>query len=338
MVPQEHSSLVAYTTLKVGGPARYLFEVTTLEALQKARSFARQMNVPLLVLGAGSNVLVSDAGFAGVVVINQLMGRDYQRVSETTTLVVCGAGESLDAVVADTVEKGYWGLENLSHIPGTVGATPVQNVGAYGVEVSDRIVAVQAVHLETGEIKTFAPAECQFGYRDSYFKSTAGRAWIITSVTFTLSTAANGAVLGYADLKQFADTHTSVSVQDVRNEIIRIRSSKFPDWHTVGTAGSFFKNPLISSEQLQSILQSYPAMPHFVQPDGRYKIALGWVLDKVCNLKGYTQGAVGLYENQALVLINYGDSAAAIEELVQHVGATVLEKTGITIEPEVRFV
>lgn len=338
MQVQENITLAPYTTLKVGGPARYLVEVDSVEMLQLALQFAAQAAVPALILGAGSNVLFADQGYEGLVIINKIAGTQYIDNDTDGVLVVCGAGEDLDAVVAETVARGYIGLENLSHIPGTVGATPVQNVGAYGVEVADRIIAVQAVNVRTGEKKEFTNQACQFAYRDSYFKSAAGREWVITTVTFALSKNPSHLNLAYADLATFAAAQSEITAQAVRDEIIRIRSGKFPDWHTIGTAGSFFKNPFVTPEQLAHIQQSHPDVPHFKQSDGTFKIPLGWILDKVCNLKGYTQGKVGLYEHQALVLINHGDSADAVTALVTHVTQLVADKTGIAIEPEVRIV
>jgi UDP-N-acetylmuramate dehydrogenase len=288
-----------------------------------------------LLLGSGSNVLVSDAGYPGVVIVNQIKGVDYQPTADGTVRVTMGAGELLDDVIAAAVSHGYWGLENLSHIPGTVGAAPIQNVGAYGVEVSALITSVRAVSLSTGEVRTFSNQDCQFAYRDSYFKTPAGRDWVITSVTCTLTTDRNPR-LEYGDLQQL-DTATC-TLAAIRAKVIDIRSGKFPDWHTVGTAGSFFKNPIVSAEHRDQLLQQYPALPTFVMPDGRYKISLGWVLDHVCNRRGYSRGAVGLYQNQALVLINTGDSATAIETFANEIVALVYEKTAITIEPEVRFV
>jgi len=328
-------SLASYTTLKVGGKAAHLAMVSTEAELQQVRQFAGQIDAPVLLLGSGSNVLVSDEGYAGVVLVNQIKGIDYQSPSEGKVSVTIGAGELLDDVVADAAARGYWGLENLSHIPGTVGAAPIQNVGAYGVEVSQLITSVRAVSLSSGAVRVFDNQDCQFAYRDSYFKTAAGRDWVITSVTCSLLTERNPQ-LQYGDLTQL-DTD-ACTVAEVRSKVIAIRSGKFPDWHVVGTAGSFFKNPIISATHHNQLVAQHPALPTFVMNDGRYKISLGWVLDHVCGLRGHYDGSVGLYENQALVLINTGDSAAAITNFATKVADTVFEKTAIKIEPEVRFV
>jgi UDP-N-acetylmuramate dehydrogenase len=330
----ENVDLAHYTTLKVGGPARYFTVVQSVDELEQARQFAQQTDVPVVVFGQGSNVLVSEHGYDGLVIINQILGKSYQEESTATF----GAGENWDDVVADTVAQGLWGLENLSHIPGTVGATPVQNVGAYGVEVSDLITSVEAFSLQTGAIKTFQNSECKFAYRDSYFKTDTGRDWIITSVTFSLSRDSSAAVLGYADLRTFTESKMDFTQLELRNEIIRIRSQKFPDWQQVGTAGSFFKNPIVSKQHLDELLTQYPDLPHFLQPNGKYKIALGWILDKICNLRGYCDGEVCLSQHQALVLLNHGTSAGKVIEFVSYVQTEVYKKTKIKIEPEVRFV
>src|SRR5690606_6356990 len=201
---KEQILLNAYTTLHVGGVADYLIEVRDQDELRAALQFAKKhTTVQPLILGSGSNVLINDHGYRGVVIINKIKGRTYGEDSSAVCLQV-GAGEILDEVIAETVDKGLWGLENLSAIPGTVGATPVQNVGAYGVEVASLITEVRALHRETLEEKTFAPAACQFAYRDSFFKTAAGREWIITDVTFALSSQFNP-VVSYADLAHLAD-------------------------------------------------------------------------------------------------------------------------------------
>ena len=337
MQMQENIALARYTTLKVGGTGRFVAHVGTLAGFEQARLFAVQIDAPVLVLGHGSNVLISDQGYAGVVIINQILSRSYQEGEDGTIQATFGAGENFDEVVADTVSRGYWGLENLSHIPGTVGATPIQNVGAYGVEVANLIVGVQAVSLITGEQKEFSNQDCQFGYRDSFFKTQSGREWMITHVTYRLTTSEQSAVLGYADLKTFAEKTNILSAQNIRQEIIRIRSEKFPDWQQIGTAGSFFKNPTISQSKLTSLLEKYPELPHYPQPDSSVKVSLGWILDKICGLRGYSDGDVSLSKHQALVLLNRGESAAAITDFVAQVTDEVYQKTQIAIEPEVRI-
>jgi len=336
MHTQEHVTLASYTTLKVGGPARYLATVRDLTDLEAVSAFIADQNLPYFILGSGSNLLVTDKGFSGVVIKNEILGIDFQEKTENKVISEFGAGESLDAIVAKTTELNYWGLENLSHIPGTIGATPVQNVGAYGVEVSSLILGVRAYNLQTGEHRRFTNADCEFAYRESFFKTQAGREWIITHVTFELQKNPNP-ILDYKDLSHLSAI-PDINQQDIRKTVIEVRSQKFPDWEQVGTAGSFFKNPIVSTEQALALQSQYPELPVYqISPD-QSKVSLGYILDKVCGLKGFTRGNVSLYQNQALVLVQTGDSAADVQDFISHVSKIVADKTGIIIEQEVRTV
>lgn len=332
---QEQVPLCEYTTLQVGGPARYFCTVNSVAELQQARQFALHTDVPVLLLGSGSNVLIQDQGFAGLVIHNHIQHQSYT-VSGSQVTARFGAGDLLDNVIAQTVSLGYWGLENLSHIPGTVGATPVQNVGAYGVEISDVISTVEACHLDTGEERVFSNADCQFAYRDSFFKSDAGSRWCITAVLCELITSPTP-ILTYKDLMSLQDERP-LTQQLIRETVIKIRAAKFPDWTVVGTAGSFFKNPIIPTSQAEALIERYPDLPVYAVSDGQTKVSLGYILDKICGLKGYTQGSVGLFDKQALVLVNTGTSAGAVTSFAADVIEQVFEHTGITIEQEVRTV
>jgi len=334
---EENISLAAHTTLHIGGVARYFVEVGTVEEVKEAARFAEQNALPLLVIGGGSNMLVADEGFAGLVILNRLAGREYHVVGDGTVELVCQSGEMLDTVVADSVAKGYWGLENLSAIPGTVGATPVQNVGAYGVEVSQLISQVAVYNLVTGESEIFSNDECDFAYRESFFKKEIGKNYFITAVHFILREDATPKI-GYVDLqKKFGGTTPTLA--EVREEVIKIRSQKFPDWHVLGTAGSFFKNPTIPRYEADRLHALYPELPQYEAGPGMVKISLGYVLDKLCGLKGYTKGNVGLYEAQALVLVNHGGATASeIKKFAMHIADLVFVKTKIVITPEVQFI
>lgn len=334
---QENIVLANHTTLHIGGVARYYAEASSKEALFEAVDFAKEREMPVLFLGGGSNLLISDDGFAGLVIKNSFLGIEAREESDGVILKV-GSGEILDEVVLHTVEKGWWGMENLTSIPGTVGATPVQNVGAYGVEVGDLIRGVRAVNIETREEKFFSNSECEFGYRDSYFKTEVGRKFFITEVEFNLSTVANQKV-SYSDLKKFFGDEVNPTQKEIREAVRNIRAQKFPDWTKVGTAGSFFKNPLVTKEHHEQLQKEYPDLPGYDTEEGMIKISLGYVLDKVCALKGYREGNVGLSEAQALVLINYDDaSAEEVKLFVEKIQAKVFEKTKIKIFPEVIFV
>ena len=327
--------LAAHTTLQVGGIADYFAVVTSKEELQQVLQFAEQTAVPVFVLGGGSNVLFPDTGYRGLVIKNAIQFRHEEEAGDTVS-VTAGAGENWDAFVADMCAAGYWGVENLSAIPGTVGATPIQNVGAYGAEVSELITQVTATHKETSEEKLFTHAECGFGYRDSCFKSVAGKQWIVTAVTFRLSKTPQPN-FRYADLQSLT-TVKNISATNVRTAVMAIRAQKFPDWSRVGTAGSFFKNPIVTEADYDRLKKLYPDMPAHQISSGDWKLSLGWILDKVCDLKGFCVGDVCLYQKQALVLTNTGSSAKAIHTFVARVIKTVFEKTQITIEPEVLLV
>jgi UDP-N-acetylmuramate dehydrogenase len=227
-------------------------------------------------------------------------------------------------------------VENLSAIPGTVGATPIQNVGAYGAEVSEVITQVTATNKDTGAEKQFTHDECQFDYRDSYFKSVAGKQWIVTTVTFKLSTIPQPN-FRYADLQSLATT-AHISPGAVAEAVRDIRSAKFPDWSVVGTAGSFFKNPLVTAADYTRLTALYPDLPAHQTSTGDWKLSLGWILDKVCGLKGFCVAGVCLSQKQALVLTNTGSSAEDIYTFVELVTKQVFEKTQIKIEPEVLLV
>jgi len=330
---EENVALSTYTTLKVGGPADHFVEVHNTDELKEVLLFSKEKAVPLSVIGGGSNVLVTDEGFRGLVIKNSLCGIKDIVHSDNVYLRV-GAGESLDDLVQYASDKNFWGIENLSAIPGTVGATPIQNVGAYGVEVATMITEVIAINKLTHEEKNFSNKECLFGYRDSYFKTKAGKDWIITEVVFKL-TLIKSPQLEYGTLKDLKYI-PSLTPAKIREKVISIRSEKFPNWREVGTAGSFFKNPIIRTSEFEALQVRYPAMVGYDLGDGTTKVPLGWILDNICNLKGYCENGVCLYEHQALVLINKNAvSMKVINEFAKEVEKKVEEKTGIKIEREV---
>lgn len=330
---EQNVPLKSFTTLQVGGPAAWFAQVTSESELIDTVAQAKERQLPIRVIGGGSNVLVPDNGLSGLTIKNAISGWTEEPY-DTSVLVTIGAGEVLDRAVAYAVSKEYWGLENLSHIPGSVGATPVQNVGAYGVEIGELITEVRALNTETNTIETLSKDVCQFGYRDSLFKRPVGKKYIITHVTCRLSTIANP-MLSYKDLaERFQDS--SPTIADVRNAIIEIRSKKFPDWKKVGTAGSFFKNPIVRRVTYEQLRTEYPGLPGFDVTDNDVKIPLGWILEHVCGLRGVEEGNVGTYAGQALVLIaKQGATASEIETFANKIVDTVFDKTGLKIEWEV---
>jgi UDP-N-acetylmuramate dehydrogenase len=262
-----------------------------------------------------------------------LKGVAYDCKSEDVRVTV-GAGVALDTLIDEVVERGMWGLENLSAIPGSVGAVPVQNVGAYGVEASDVIHEVYAYDCSTHEEVVLTRDACRFGYRDSLFKQNEGKRYIITAVVFRLSRIPSPH-LGYKDLAVRFPTGDMPTLSTIRDAVIEIRKEKFPDWHTVGTAGSFFKNPVITRAHYAELCERYPELPGFPYAGG-IKIPLGWILDRVLNLRGYREGSVGLYEKQALVLVHHGGGTAnEIYAFSERIITRVYEATGVQVEREV---
>ena len=422
---RENVPLRDLTTFRVGGTARYFCVVTSEAELVEAIDFSRaggtngSDQVPFFILGGGSNILVSDAGFEGLVIKMEIRGVSYgtdtmnmnvgarggttslerhleeigqltksrlfskknpekmaqnnaslsqeielsenleeaekSTMTPDTIRVTAGAGENWDDFVATCVERKLYGLENLSGIPGTVGAAPVQNIGAYGSEVSQtidsvRVLDTQAASGSSERFFDFPNANCHFGYRDSIFKhekNADGTArYIIVSVTFGLKKDAP-LNISYKDLQEY-DLN---NIADVRLAILAIRAAKLPDIRTIGTAGSFFKNPIISVEHFNKLKEKYaniPSYPVGVENDSTHtslvKVPLAWILDHVCGYKGMQRGNIGTYGNQALVIVNRfsatGIPATAFEikKLAVEMAAAVKEKTDINIEPEVQYV
>lgn len=329
-----HVPLAPHTTLHVGGVAEQFVSVTSRKELHAALAHASNEAMPVTILGGGSNVLISDDGVPGLVIKNEIHGITCKKQG---TVVYCtvGAGESWDAFVAHAVTHGWWGIENLSAIPGSVGATPIQNVGAYGVEVATVIESVEVFDQVTGTIQRLTPAECAFAYRDSLFKHADGRNYIVTAVTFALHTTPTPQ-LQYADLQNYFGADASPTLGAVRDAVIEIRSRKFPDWHKTGTAGSFFKNPIITRKHYEALLAKHPKLPMYPVDEERVKVPLGWVLDNMLQLRGVHHGNVGTYKGQALVIVNCGSaSAREIDQFATMIEERVYDATGITIAREV---
>ncbi len=348
MTIAENVQLNQYTTFRIGGPARFFVSVKNIVDLTDALLFAQQRSLPIFILGGGSNILMSDEGFDGLVIRIEIAGvtfaekEDNPEVPEGTTLVVAGAGEAWDPFVGQTVERGLYGLETLSLIPGTVGAAPVQNIGAYGAEVKSSVRWVEAMHVETGELRIFANSECEFSYRMSFFKTHEGKKYVITRVGFLLRKIGSPNT-SYRDIQKYIEEHKltplEVTLQRVRDMVIEIRTNKLPSVNDYGTAGSFFKNPIISQNDYEKLLVLYPMMPSYPTGTDNVKIPAAWMLDNLCGFKGFREGDVGVYKNQALVLINFGSATAEqIKDLAQQMIDCVKLKTNIILEREVEYV
>jgi UDP-N-acetylmuramate dehydrogenase len=335
----ENISFKDFTTFRTGGTARWFFCVQSVEEVRSAILFAKEKKLPFFILGGGSNVLVSDDGYFGVVIQMKIMGMRFEEKENGLVSVTAGAGEDWDGFVGETVSRGLVGLENLSLIPGTVGAAPVQNIGAYGREVKDIIFEVEIFDTETFEIKKIPNKACGFGYRDSFFKSEEGKENIILNVSFDLKK--NGELkMEYKDVQEYFSKNniSSVGVVDVRKAVIAIRKEKLPDVNKYGTAGSFFKNPILSQERIEEMLRIYPDMPVYSAGINTKKVPAGWLLDRVCGLRGFQRGGVGTYKNQALVIVNHGNATTKdILEFAQSLQDEVKNKTGIILEPEIQL-
>lgn len=292
-----------------------------------------------MVLGGGSNVVFTK-DWPGTILLNRIGGIEVVRSFKHCVWVRVGGGVVWHDLVTWAVAAGYGGLENLSLIPGTVGAAPIQNIGAYGVELRDVFVQLEAVDLEGGTRRIFRRVDCQFGYRDSIFKGVLRGRYAITQVTLRLRKAPHRLHLDYGDIRRQLTAHGVLQpgIADVAEAVIAIRRAKLPDPAVLGNCGSFFKNPEISHAEWVRLQASWPEAPHFPLPDGRIKVPAGWLIEQ-CGWKGYRQGSVGVYERQALVLVNLGGATGAeVAAMAAAIQASVKEKFGIFLEAEVNLI
>ena len=339
MLVEKNVPLQPFNTLHIVAKAHSLVRIVSEADVQGALASAQGgLLLPALILGGGSNIVFT--GDVKVPVLKvEIMGRRVLQETRRAVIVEAGAGENWHDFVTWTLQQGYPGLENLALIPGTVGAAPVQNIGAYGIELQDRFESLDAVDLRTGRSLTLSAAQCGFGYRDSVFKHTsemglAGKA-LITRVRFRLPKPW-AAVLGYADLeRKVAESNLAEpSAWQIYEWICDIRRAKLPDPAVLGNAGSFFKNPTVSPEQCADIIARDPKIVHYQLADGSFKLAAGWLIDS-CGWRGKTVGQAGVYEKQALVLVNRGGATGGeVMTLARAIQTSVYERFGIMLEPE----
>ena len=329
----ENAPLEGHTTFGVRQRARYLIEVNDLPELYEAVEFARDNHLELLVLGGGSNVLfVRD--FPGLVVIIKLAGI----VREGANKLCVAAGENWHDLVEWTLANHLYGLENLALIPGTVGAAPIQNIGAYGVEVEQFVTRVRAFDTHLAEAVVFERSDCDFAYRDSLFKRAPRGRYIVLEVEFELSVV-DSPVLTYAPLAERFGADGAVTAGKVFDAVCEIRRSKLPDPKLIGNAGSFFKNPVVSAGKLDQIRAQNFDVPAFpIDEGGFYKLSAAWLLD-AAGWKGRTRGVAGVYENHALVLVNLGGATGEdLFLLAQEMSSSILQRFGLALQPEVLIV
>jgi UDP-N-acetylmuramate dehydrogenase len=331
---QQRASLRAHNSFGLPAVAATLVRIHSDADVRRVLAEPELGRRPKFILGGGSNVILT-RDLDAVVLKVEVAGRRLAAETPSAWIVEAGAGENWHAFVAWTLDQGWPGLENLALIPGTVGAAPVQNIGAYGVELKDRFESLDAVDLVTGRSVTLDAAACRFGYRDSVFKRGLAGKSLITRVRFRLPRPWQP-VLGYADLERRC-VETGLDAPDARtifDWVCAIRRTKLPDPAVVGNVGSFFKNPVVSAEQCRDIIGRDPEIVHYPLPDGSVKLAAGWLID-ACGWKGKSVGRAGVYEKQALVLVNRGGaSGAEVVTLARAIQESVYGRFGIRLEPE----
>jgi UDP-N-acetylmuramate dehydrogenase len=342
----ESVSLAPYTTLKVGGPARYFVEARTEAQILKALEHSRKNSLPLFVLGGGSNLVISDAGWPGLVIRVAVSGIRVDK-RDGKHIFTAGAGEDWDRLVAHSVEENCAGIECMSGIPGTVGGTPVQNVGAYGQEVAETITTVRVIDRNSGVVRELSNSECGFAYRTSVFNQAQKDKYIVTEVSYALRPGGKPRV-EYADLKRhFSATQSDPNLQQVREAVRAIRASKAmlitPNDDDCRSAGSFFKNPIISAAEYERLAALPPSReqkpPQFAGPDGQVKTSAAWLVERAGFHKGYTDGRVGISSKHSLAIVNRGGATAAeIVSFKDKVQEGVWKVFGLKLQPEPVFV
>jgi UDP-N-acetylmuramate dehydrogenase len=330
-------SLQPHNTFGLEALARHWITITTTEQLQELLRDPAYQSVPKLVLGGGSNVLFTQ-DFEGLLIKIAIPGISVVKEDDHEVHVRSGAGVGWHDLVMHCITQGYGGIENMSLIPGTVGAAPMQNIGAYGVEIKDVFASLEAVEIATGNRRTFGLDECQFGYRSSVFKHELKGQYIITSVTLRLrkQPALNTSYGAISEVLAQKQIHTP-TIRDVSEAVIDIRRSKLPDPQQIGNAGSFFKNPVIPRAHYERLRVNYPTMPGY-PTEHAVKVPAGWLIEQ-CGWKGKRLGNIGVHDQQALVLVHFGGGQGkALMALAQDIEASVLQKFGIAIEPEVNMI
>jgi len=340
---EENVPLAPLTTIGIGGPARFFFRADSVDELRDALRWARENDQQVFILGGGSNLLISDAGFDGLVIQLDLRGITVESEDAQTVMVKAAASEPWDPFVAFTVEHGWAGVECLSGIPGSTGATPIQNVGAYGQDVSETIVRVETYDRNLGIVVWFTNWECRFGYRSSLFKNYERDRYVVLSVTFRLRR--NGrATVKYPELQKFVEER-GVSLDDlegIREAVIAIRKRKGmvidPNDPDTRSDGSFFMNPVLTLAQYDAFARRAPEAPHFPSGD-EVKLSAAWLIEHAGFTKGFTHGNVGLSSKHSLAVINRGGGTAAeVVELVRMIQDAVRAQFGVEIHPEPNFI
>lgn len=335
---EEMKQLKDLNTFGISAIAEKFISIESKE--QAIDFFSTEQQDPLLILGGGSNILLRN-DFKGLVVLNDIKGIVVEDDTPDSVLIRVNAGENWHEFVLYCIEKGYAGIENLSLIPGKVGASPMQNIGAYGVEVKDLIESVNAIEIGSGKLRTFANEECEFGYRTSIFKTNLKGKYFICSVSFRLKKEADfktsyGAI--QSQLKEMGIEENDLSIKAVSDAVIAIRQSKLPNPKEIGNSGSFFKNPVISESEFKALKKKYSDMPGYQLPNGMFKLAAAWLIEKA-GWKGFRENDFGVHTKQALVLVNYGGaSGKEIYDLSERIIESISKKFKIELEREVNII
>ena len=355
---QKSISLKPYHTFMMDISADCLTIVSSLDDIRELRESPEYTNHRHnIIIGGGSNLLFTD-DFHGLVIINQLHGKDIIQQDEKECTIKIASGENRHAFVMRSINNGRAGIENLALIPGTVGASPIQNIGAYGIEAGDRIVSVEGVDMTTGEMRTYTHDECHFSYRNSIFKSQLKQDFFITAVTFKLQRqwsdyTPNLSYKGITDQLEkigqvpWQEWH-GYNIKTIAEAVITLRQSKLPDWTQLGTAGSFFANPIVTEEEFTRLQKYFPDLiGHIIKEEDSkskiqnpklYKLS-AWQLIELCGLKGYRDGDAGIYDHHALVLVNHSNASwPQMAQLISHIQQSVREKFGIVLMPEVNVI
>ena len=336
---KDNVDLFPFNTFRIHASARHLVVVTTVEEAREVFKSGLFQKSRRLILGGGSNMLLT-GDFDGIVVKNEIMGITTVKENDETILLKVGSGENWHRFVMHCVGRDLGGIENLSLIPGTVGAAPMQNIGAYGVEIKEVIHNVEAVEIESGAIRVFDRDECAFGYRESIFKQQLKDQYFISSVTLSLTKKYHHFNISYGAIKEVLKEKNveQVSIRAVSDAVIDIRSKKLPDPAVIGNAGSFFKNPSVDPEFFASLKKKYPAIPAFPGENDLVKVPAAWLIEQ-CGWKGKTFDNIGVHTQQALVLVNYGKGEGRkIWQLAMQIQSSVKEKFDIVLHPEVNVI
>ena len=336
---QENISLQRLNTFGIEAKAKYFIEVVSTTQLEELIRHPVYRDHSHLILGSGSNVLFTK-DYEGIIIKCALSGISIRNENDDFVLLKGGAGENWHSLVMHCIQHNWGGVENLSLIPGTVGAAPMQNIGAYGVEIKDVIECVNGIDLGTGIERSFTSSDCKFNYRESIFKQELKEKYFISSITLRLTKKNHQIKTAYGAIKEVLNKHSVLqpTIKDVSDAVIAIRQSKLPDPQLIGNAGSFFKNPAVSESVLEEMKKDYPSIPFYPTDNQYFKISAAWLIDQ-CGWKGKKFGSIGVHPLQALVLVNYGDGKGEeIFQLATRIQHSVKEKFGVTLTTEVNII